>query len=367
LNGKTFIIAPKSPPIGGISVLAELLTSSLDDAIIFDSKIPSLFRRNPYGKESKIIKRDGPFLVLIQIIYVFLSFYRFLFELLRKKIGVVHIISSTGPGLYRNFIYAFISKALKLKLIFHLVGDIETHVKNRSNEHRNMVYFLLRQFDEIIVQSETHYKFLSSVGIKSRIIRNPSIFENLPLNSDIDYSLKSKKYILTVGVFGERKGFYRILNFINSNSSFLESNNYHFVFAGNGSDKENLILEIKKNNLEKFISVFSNVDNNTLAALYSGCYCFLLPTSKDGMPLVLIDALYFGNPIVSNTVGCIPDIISDKRLLSEDLRNWEEVFKNFLDLKDSEVSFISERNSSLYKNLYSKSNFISQFQQLYAQ
>lgn len=362
MDKKTYIIAPLPPPKGGIAVLAEILNKNISHTYIFDSKIPDYFRNNPYGTNKSIVRRDG-FKLVLQALYLIFNFIKFVYKLLLEKVSVVHIISSTGPGLYRNFIFGIITKVLNRKLIFHLVGDIESHTKNKSDLHNRSIYFLLKFFGPIIVQSDTHSLHLQDYNVDAIIVRNPSKFEDL--NSYSEFNFSNHRKILTIGVFGERKGFYRIVEFIKKNSGYLRDEGYHFIFAGNGEDESNLLSSIKKAEIEDFISFFSNPDDDLLLTLYRESSCFLLPTSKDGMPLVLIDALFFGIPIVSNSVGCIKDIIVDNRLLSNDISEWENSFKVFLGLNTDQLKIIHQHNLNLYRKYYSTSNFISKFKSYY--
>ena len=52
-------------------------------------------------------------------------------------------------------------------------------------------------------------------------------------------------------------------------------------------------------------------DADRLAKLFSEAFCFVLPTSKDMTPLVLIEALSSGCPVIATRNFGIPEIVKD--------------------------------------------------------
>jgi alpha-maltose-1-phosphate synthase len=66
----------------------------------------------------------------------------------------------------------------------------------------------------------------------------------------------------------------------------------------------------KELGVEKNITFIGWVSNETLRDYYQRCDIFVLPTRADTLPLSILDAMAYGKPVVSTTVGGIPELIT---------------------------------------------------------
>lgn len=87
----------------------------------------------------------------------------------------------------------------------------------------------------------------------------------------------------------------------------IENNCY--VIIGGGEDRAKLEKIIAEKNLGDRVFITGFVPE--ASRLLSGFDIFLLPSLKEGLPYVLIEAGYAGLPVVATSVGGIPDIIDD--------------------------------------------------------
>jgi glycosyltransferase involved in cell wall biosynthesis len=355
MTKKILVLAPLPPPIGGISQLGNFIVSNIQNAQIHDTKVPSFLRKKPYSTTKNIISRDGYILISLQLFYLFFDFIIFSFKI--TKFNCIHIISSTGPGLYRNILYSLMAKLFCKNQIFHLVGDIENHTKNINKIHKKIIFYYLKFISPLVVQSEKHKIFFCGKGIDSKVIKNPSLL-NSNYQQNKYYIDKKSITILIVGIFGERKGYYRIIKYVLSNFEFLTKHNIKFEFVGNGDEYETLKLAIDSNELSRIITINNNMNDIDLKNLYAKSSLFLLPTSSDGMPLVIIDAISYGIPVIGTNVGCISDVIVDDNLLIKDLTNWQICLEYFLSLNENQIKIISNNTFDLFKSEYSQKVFI---------
>ena len=84
-----------------------------------------------------------------------------------------------------------------------------------------------------------------------------------------------------------------------------------FVIIGEGEERKNLENLIEKNNLENVIFLLGNIEN---ADQYLKAFdIFILPSVKEGLPFVLLEAGSAGLPIIATKVGGIPEIIDDMK------------------------------------------------------
>jgi glycosyltransferase involved in cell wall biosynthesis len=68
---------------------------------------------------------------------------------------------------------------------------------------------------------------------------------------------------------------------------------------------------IKQEQLEQIIKLGVSVDDASLADCYLSCDLFVLASSFETSPLVILEAMYAGLPIVATGVGGIPELIED--------------------------------------------------------
>lgn len=81
-----------------------------------------------------------------------------------------------------------------------------------------------------------------------------------------------------------------------------------FIIVGDGPYKEKLLREIKQNKLEKFIEVVGPVPNKDIVDYYKKADILILPSSEEGFPLTLLEAMAMGVPYVAFDVGAVREI-----------------------------------------------------------
>lgn len=112
--------------------------------------------------------------------------------------------------------------------------------------------------------------------------------------NDIQYNKEAKK-IIYVGRFGIEKGVLRLLK----SWKLIEKDlpGWTLDLYGDGEEKEKVIEFIDKNNLSSSVNLKGWVDDVTK---YFKDYAFLvLPSDREGFPLVLLEAQALGLPVVS--------------------------------------------------------------------
>lgn len=95
-------------------------------------------------------------------------------------------------------------------------------------------------------------------------------------------------------------------NLIRAATLFKEG---HIVVMGEGESRPQLEALIKKFNLEKRVHLLGFVDG--ARKLLTAFDIFVLPSRKEGLPYTILEAGSVGLPVVSTTVGGIPEIIDD--------------------------------------------------------
>ena len=83
------------------------------------------------------------------------------------------------------------------------------------------------------------------------------------------------------------------------------------VLAGAGDDRGWLEDLVEKNGVERHVHFLSGLSYGELAACYSACEIFALPSRGEGFGLVYLEAMACGKPVIGGAHGGAPEIIQD--------------------------------------------------------
>lgn len=130
------------------------------------------------------------------------------------------------------------------------------------------------------------------------------------LASHVKVVLNSETFLIgTIAELHKNKG---LSHAIQACATLAQSGlNFHYLIIGEGEDRATLTNQIAKYNLQNHVSLAGFIDN---AARHLKAFdCFLLPSLKEGLPYVLLEAGLAQIPIIATNVGGIPDLIKDNQ------------------------------------------------------
>ncbi len=84
----------------------------------------------------------------------------------------------------------------------------------------------------------------------------------------------------------------------------------HLFICGEGEERSNLEHLVKEKNLEHFVHMLGYVQN--ASRLLQAFDVFALPSRKEGLPYVLIEAGYASMPVVASSIPGIHDVLQNK-------------------------------------------------------
>lgn len=264
-----------------------------------------------------------------------------------------------------------VSKILRKKVILFLVGSLELEGKLKKDR----LYYPLTLFknfncilaDKIILYSANLIKpwGLDIYSDKIEIAHEHFLdFQEFSLEIEVDRRLNVVGYI---GRLSEEKG---IFNFLKS-IVLLKAYPIQFIIIGDGPLREEMILYLKKNNLESIVSYKGLVPHTKIKDCLNDLKLLVLPSYTEGIPNIILEAMACGTPVLATPVGCIPDIIKDeitgfiiqkndpekisKNILDAIANNHlEMITKNAQKLIQAEFSF--EKGTANYKKIFDSIN-----------
>ena len=124
------------------------------------------------------------------------------------------------------------------------------------------------------------------------------------------FGIKKHHYaILFVGRLEQPKGPGRLLECI----PFLNAQglNFQIFFAGDGTYRTYLENYVMRNRFETQVTFLGHVSHVELPFFYNMADMLALPSQMEGVPMVILEALACGTPVVASNVGGISDLIVD--------------------------------------------------------
>ena len=129
-----------------------------------------------------------------------------------------------------------------------------------------------------------------------------------------------KPYCLFVGQLFPRKGVRYLIKALSGVKGL------NCVIVGGGPDLLTLKRLAAQRGLSGRVVFTGNVPLEDLRRLYAGAYFFVLPSTAEGLPLVVLEALSSGLPVIASRVAAVTDVIIDGRNgFTFEPRNWREL------------------------------------------
>ena len=232
--------------------------------------------------------------------------------------GLVRVINSNRIDIvhthgYRSDILGLIaSKITKRPLVSTVHGWTSESSKVILYEYIQKK--IMRYLDMIMPVSQQIYDELLEKGMNRQRMRKVSniidyrSFETIKNHHNLrsQYNIhKDSPVIGTVGRLGKEKGHIVFLQAIGIVKQHYP--NIKALIIGEGDQKEELSKFVTKERMDETVC-FCGFQKN-VAEFYSLFDIFVLPSVTEGLPLVLLEAMYFKKPIVASKVGGIPEVI----------------------------------------------------------
>ncbi|SJZ32419.1 glycosyltransferase family 4 protein [Sediminibacterium ginsengisoli] len=195
------------------------------------------------------------------------------------------------------------------------VHDLNFLHDQRKNETKKKKY--LRQLQEKIDRAD-HITTISGFVLqelkqhvhlenkKTSIIYNGCNIETIKIEK-APLLQPRRPFLFTIGTIQEKKNFHVL-------PALLADNDFELVIGGivhDPSYKERIIAEAKKhgvNNRVHFTGAISEADKQWY---YMQCTAFVFPSIAEGFGLPVVEAMYFGKPVLLSTLTSLPEIGSD--------------------------------------------------------
>lgn len=231
---------------------------------------------------------------------------------LNKPDLIYFTLSPIGYAFYRDFFYVLLINMMHANTIFHLHGKGINNKAANSWINKKLYKYVFKGKNVICLSKNLANDLVNISNFVPFIVPNGIPVQQLHNGSNI-HKKKSVPQILFLSNYIESKGVIVLLNALNI--LFQQGYIFNARLVGAPSDLSIEFLEqiVAKNNLTEFISIVGPRYDDQKVEEFQNADIFVFPTyyENEAFPLVILEALQFGLPVISTFEGGIPDIIID--------------------------------------------------------
>jgi glycosyltransferase involved in cell wall biosynthesis len=249
---------------------------------------------------------------------------------------------------------------------FNLIVS-ERRVTLVNNLHSKIKFFLYRWADKVVPNSYTQADLISrlypSLRDKVEVITN---FTNVEHYSPLDKPISSPIRILTAARISVDKN---ILNYLSAIRILKDKGvNVRFDWYGGVASHEEeygeaVFAKCKELNVEDMIQFHPSSRN--IVDQYRECDIFCLPSSSEGYPNAICEAMSCGKPIIASRINDIPNIVQENVngmfFNPNDVNDMADKLYQMIMLDKATFTDWGRRSREIALNLFSPENFINHY------
>jgi len=218
---------------------------------------------------------------------------------------VVHVHMSAGGSFWRKSVVLWTAHLLGRRSVLHLHGSrFHVWAIGGSRARAGAVRRVFSWPDAVIVLSESWRERVCSFSRRCDgvVVPNP-----VPIPKDPSPAVGTKSVVF-LGRLGERKGVYELVGAIHALSE--RGIDATWTIAGDG-EVEQVRQLVESHGLSGRVSVPGWVGRQEVAELLRTHGVFCLPSTDEGLPIALLEAMASGLACVVTPVGGIPELVKD--------------------------------------------------------
>lgn len=236
-----------------------------------------------------------------------------LFRTLRKiKPDLVYFaLTPTGKALLKDFLFYRIIRVFRIPVVFHHHGRPAGTAGRQNRLYRSIYYRMIAPNENICLAPELAAEL--GRGLKREPFVVPNGIGHREAISPAPKPPDRPCEILYLSNFFASKG---VLDVIEAARWLREKGiEFHISLIGNGRDltEQQLRSRVQELDLDPWVSVEGPKYGAEKARAYETADFFVFPTKyeRELFPLVILEAMQSGLPVISTPIGAIPSMIED--------------------------------------------------------
>ncbi|WP_149846361.1 glycosyltransferase family 4 protein [Paenibacillus sp. 37] len=233
------------------------------------------------------------------------GFIQFWMKLYTFKPDIVHIHMANNGSFYRKSLFLLTARKLFRKsVILHIHAASFDDFYNQFALQRKYCHYILNQADKLIVLSQTWKEYFATIVPVTAIeVLYNGVFVKEPFVREQQTAVNA----LFMGRLGERKGVYDLLQSIQQLKALGVTATFNL--AGDGEVEEVKAI-VQQYGIEDRVNVLGWINGEQKEKLLREADLLVLPSYHEGLPMAILEAMNCGLPIISTTVGGIPEVIT---------------------------------------------------------
>jgi glycosyltransferase involved in cell wall biosynthesis len=356
------LIGPTPPPHHGVAMVTRaLLESPLGDQ--FDLAHLDISDRRG------IDHVDHP--DLHDVVLFIRHWFGLLAVVIRRRPHVVYIpISQSTVGFLRDTLLMWPCALSGVRVVLHLHGgNFRAWYEDRGTMMRAYVRSVLGRVARMIVLGESLRGLFSGLMPATQVaaVSNGIAWDTAPPARR--FAPRKRRYrVLYVGTLNRQKGTLALLAAIPRVQAVRQD--VEFTFAGqwsNRQDRDEAEAVLADRNINDVTSFPGLVEGAEKRALFASADVFIFPgIQQEGQPLVILEAMAAGIPVVFTNRGCLRETVADAGVEVEhdNPRALSERILWLLDRPD-EMERMGRAGRRRYERLYTQDLFVARMAGLF--
>jgi glycosyltransferase involved in cell wall biosynthesis len=231
--------------------------------------------------------------------------------LLFSRIDALLVFCADGASFIEKGLITVLARALGKRVVLaprsgYLVDDFE-----RSAIWRWIIGFVLQASSVVICQGRTWKDFFVRAGAdpnRCRIVKNwvtSEDFSQIPMTAVPSGELQ----VLYLGWIEKAKGVFDLIAAIDEVQRSGRS--VRAVLAGSGTAMAAIADDLAHRVLPGTVRLFGWANEAQRRALLASCNVLVMPSYREGLPNVVLEAMASGRAVIATRVGAVPDVIDD--------------------------------------------------------
>jgi N-acetyl-alpha-D-glucosaminyl L-malate synthase BshA len=233
------------------------------------------------------------------------SAYYYVKDGLRQRLGIPLVTTLHGTSF--SEIKSNLNQGLSLMLLPKIVFQLYNHYFKTTS--------FIRESDAVIaISRELAENIPAEYNISPdkvhTIINGIDTDAFKPAESKVKSRLQGKKIVLSVSVLHKQKGVQYLIKAFKKVQEKIPDT--QLLVVGDGPYRKRLEGLSENLGLQENVLFTGRIPNAETADYYNACNVFVMPTVRvEGLPLIELEAMACGKPVVASNIGGIPSVIED--------------------------------------------------------
>jgi glycosyltransferase involved in cell wall biosynthesis len=203
---------------------------------------------------------------------------------------------------------AILKRIFSFQLTIDCLGS-DVNVHSLCPKRRKQLSFAFNRATTVATKSKALAKRVLEIAPKANVqtIYNGVNFEKFSVAEKPSRKLLK---LLFIGNLIKTKGVFELLMAAKTLSD--EKVDFELSIIGSGPEANNLTSYIVENYLSTSVKIIGGVPHEQLDQWFAKSHALILPSYREGVPNVIMEALSTGTPVVATKVGGIPEVIKNE-------------------------------------------------------